>query len=1220
MKSTSGIPQRTLTCRAVSFAIASLVASGTSLAQDARSPAGAPDQPIPEAQAAAAGRNVQKVEIVATRRSQQSAIDRKKNAATAIDSIVAEDVGALPDRNIGEAISRMSGVTLDRGDYGEGINVSVRGNGPELTRVELDGQAVQSAGGSDMNGGGDGRGSEFRQLSADLIKSVDIIKGQTADMNEGSLGGGIRIETRNGLDFKKPFASLRTSGTQTSLNKKWTPDLNVILSRKFFDDRLGVLVNASAQKMDNESHQFQTSANGRDGYARFFDFDNSPDKTFTYQPNTLDMENPASTTPVNSYSADGRPVYVGPTPLELLNTSAAARTKEDCLAAYPQLTTGAASLAALSSTNRANAVNSRRGELLTCLNQWNDYSPPLLRHFVKRQIDERKNLDLRADFRVTPDFTVYAKGSYSKREVDDNFMTFNLGQFGVNGTLADGTPSYVDVDGIRTAKPGSGWYTLPNTWSAGASGTGAVRGAAVNFDPATAVVDAGHHLVKASLTNGSVGTDQIRNLMETTSRYLQIGGKFQRSALSGEFLLGDARSDFHRANLRTSLSYDYGPATVSLGPNGTWGYTFANPPQLDNPANYVQPLPGTVTGANPVITRDRTIQWQSPQVRETSERTAKADLAYALPQAVPFFKRVKGGFNLRDTKRDSWDDGGYTVSAAVGTPGTPGYQPAVTVPTTNVRTTLRGCEDTPASAASSSACRYGFTPAAAPSLSGTYVMPFQQFRDVVGAVIGRNATDTRLFQGADGRPVDMIDNFRQIDVLKLINLLELPNFNYDCIKECAGSDGKLHAQPVARVGERTEAIYLMADFGFDRIPFTSRALPFGWEIDGNLGYRFVRTKVEGVGSMTFRTIRKTAAYNPLDEDAPAGIVTYETTRNTALNAKNHVFLPSYNLAMWVVPDQLVVRYSAAKSVTRPPVSRLLAAGTCTYDERNTDDVAVGDDDENLSCTTVGNPNLQGQSNFNQNVSMEWYPNRDTMLTAAFYKQDGRVGAFKTERLFGVPVFAGTDAVDPASGASLSDVLFDYNTYINGPVAKRNGIELSGRTAFTFLPSLLRHTGVDANVSRNRSKVERPIMDPITGKALPLVGEPKYAHNIALWYDDGRLTARVALQTVGPIFRGIAPWGDTGTGLNTYPIFGFSNSSTLPWNPGSPNWRERRSFIDGKIAYKIRPNIEIFVEGRNLTNTTQTDQIGSVPYSDGTPNLQNYAFAGRRITVGANFRN
>ena len=140
---------------AVSLALASLVASHSALAQDNPPPQDTSTAQAAEAAPAAAtppaaqGNNeiasgIATV-VVSTRKSQQSSIARKKNAATAIDSIVAEDVGSLPDRNIGEAISRMAGIALDRGDFGEGVTVAVRGNGPDLTRVEIDGQAVQSA-------------------------------------------------------------------------------------------------------------------------------------------------------------------------------------------------------------------------------------------------------------------------------------------------------------------------------------------------------------------------------------------------------------------------------------------------------------------------------------------------------------------------------------------------------------------------------------------------------------------------------------------------------------------------------------------------------------------------------------------------------------------------------------------------------------------------------------------------------------------------------------------------------------------------------------------------------------------------------------------------------------------------------------------------------------------------------------------------------------------
>jgi hypothetical protein len=83
-------------------------------------------KPVEAAKPKAPVNELETVLVIGTRQSQQSAISRKKNAATAQDSIVAEDVGAFPDRNIGEAISRIAGVALDRGDYGEGVTVSIR--------------------------------------------------------------------------------------------------------------------------------------------------------------------------------------------------------------------------------------------------------------------------------------------------------------------------------------------------------------------------------------------------------------------------------------------------------------------------------------------------------------------------------------------------------------------------------------------------------------------------------------------------------------------------------------------------------------------------------------------------------------------------------------------------------------------------------------------------------------------------------------------------------------------------------------------------------------------------------------------------------------------------------------------------------------------------------------------------------------------------------------
>jgi TonB-dependent receptor len=1188
---------------AISVALASLMAGHAALAQQSQATPEPASTATPSTTAAQGESEITKV-IVSTRRSQQSSIERKKNAATAIDSIVAEDVGTLPDRNIGEALSRMAGIALDRGDFGEGVNVTVRGNGSDLTRVELDGQAVQSAGGSDLNGGGDGRGTEFRQLSADLIKSVDVVKGSTADMTEGSLGGGIRIETRNGLDFAKPFVSVRVAESQNSLNKKWTPDLNLIASKKFLDNRLGVLLNASMQKVANEGHQFQTSASGRDGLTRSVDIDGSPAKTFDFQPNSLDMNNPDSTTPWATYTGGGNTWNAG-TPLEILTRSAAARSKQDCFNTFPQLTSSSAELNGLSSANKTNAIGNRNSELSTCLNQWNDYTPSNIRYFVKRQIDERKNLDLRLDFKVSNELSVYGKGSYSRRRIDDNYLTYSLGGVSINPTLADGvTNAYTDVNGVRVAAPG--YYVLPNTI------TPTVQGAVVNFNPATAVVDANHNLTQFTTNNSSVGIDQSRGITETNSKYLQLGGKFKRGGFSAEFMAGAAESDFARGAVRSSISYLYGPATVKLDPTGVWLYSFPNPPDLNNAANFVRP---TVQGGTlPTVSVARLVQFENPKANETSERTAKLDLTYAVPDSVPFFKRFKSGFNLRDTMSAAYDPSGYTVKPATGTEGTANYSPAVTVPTANVRVNIQGCQDTAGSLSSGgSPCVYGYLPSTT-SLSGNYTMPMQQYQDVLAAMLGQQATATRLFNGADGRPAGMLDNWSQIDLFKMVNLLNLPNFNYNCLKECRGTDGVIYDQKINKVRERSQSAYVMADFSLDHIPFTSHALPFGLEIEGNLGYRYVRTTVRGTGNATFISITKAPEYT----DTNPVTVTSTLSRTATVNAVNHVFLPSYNLATWVVPNKAVVRYSAAKTASRPPVSRLTASGSCTFDQTRLD-AATGEQDENMTCQTFGNPDLQGQSNFNQNLSLEWYPNKDTMFSIAGYKQEGKVGPYQTMRVEGAPVFAGSSEVDPATGQPLANMLFDYTTYINGPVSTRKGVELSTKTAFSFLPGALRYTGFDGNVTRQRSVVELPYIDPITGAALPPPKEAKLSYNWALWYDDGKLQARVAVQMVGRSFTCIAACGDNVTYLRSYPMLKVSGN-TPAWNPGEPNWHDSRTFIDGKISYKINRNVEVFLEGRNLTNQTQTDTIGSVSYADGTPNLQNFAYSGRRITVGMNFRN
>lgn len=1220
---------------AVSMALA-LMAANTAMAQDT-------NRAVPEA--AAEGAPVQKVLVVGTRASQQSGIERKKNAATAMDSIVADDVGAFPDRNVGEAISRISGIALDRGDFGEGVSVAVRGNSADLTRVEIDGQGVQAGGGTDLNGGGSGRGVELREMSADLIKSVDVVKGSTADMTEGSLGGGIIIKTRTGLDFKKPFFSMRVAGSQGSLNKQWSPDLNVIAADKFLDGRLGVLINGSKSSVVNEGHSSQVATSGSQGYARTLDFDQSPNKTFAFNPSTVSTTDPVATMPTLSSPTIGGGFFNAATPFELVSRSAAAQTKADCYASFPNLTTAQQNTLA-AGTVRNGAINQRGNELLTCLNQWNDYTPSLLRYFVKQQTDRRQNLDLRFDFKVNSELTVYAKGSYNKRTIDDNQLTYGLGGLNTN-TVAASSPTYFgptftdSANGVRSAVPGSGYYLYdtPSFRSNAFPATGMVA----NVVPGSAVVDANHHVTKFSITDGNANTDQIHNIIETSSRYFQTGGTFKRGGLLAEFFIGDAKSDFSRGDKRTSWSYNYGPATLNVLPNGLWNYTFPAGSKFDqtNAALYAGVKPATVNTAavplspnntravpaytiaqQPLLTQAPQITF-SPKISDTEERTAKLDLSYALSESVPFFKRIKSGFNLRDTSGNSWGAGGYTLQAPVGTIGTPGYVAPIIVPTANIRGSFVGCTDTPGSLGAGGApCATGFVPSSNPLnvLSGQTVMTQAKFQDILTQSMTR-PPNSQFFAGAKDRPAELINGWNQIDVEKVFSLVGSPNVNFDCVKECTANDGKVYAQPVGRFSERTTAGYLMTDFGLDHIPFTDRALPFGMELDGNVGYRYVRTRVHASGNMGFTSILKTASYDPRNPNSPGGTVSNTIVKGTELDSTTTDILPIYNVALWMIPDKLVLRYNHAKTVARPPVSALLPAGTCTYDERlvGTQDSNGGAPDQ-VCSGVIGNPALKAQRNVNQNLGVEWYPNRDTMFSIAAFKQVGIIGPSTITGRSNVKVFDGSSYVDPQTGAKLSDLEFNYSTYENGAATTRKGIEIASKTAFTFLPWRLRYTGFDVNYTKLRSAMSSVnIVDLITGNPLPPARESKYSYNASLWYDDGVFSARIAVQAVDSSFSCIAACG--ANTVNNYPNAAGGRTTVLPYNPGNPNFRDATRFIDAKVAYKYNPNIEFFIEGRNLGLATTSNSQGIYsPFADGTPNLLDYAYAGRRIMVGVNIRN
>ncbi|WP_024459711.1 TonB-dependent receptor [Marinimicrobium sp. LS-A18] len=207
---------------------------------------------------------LEEVLVTGIRQSYTSALDRKREAGTMMDSLVAEDISEFPDKNIGEALQRISGIQLNR-DMGEGTSVSVRGVESGLVRVELNGVTAMGMGGS--------RSVDFRDMASELVKSIDVYKGSEARLTEGGVGGTIQINTRKPNEFEENFLSINGEAQYNSMIDEVMPKYNLTGVYKA-SDRLGFLVNITGSDVHTMLHGLRNT-----NWQKYHDVDGVASKT-----------------------------------------------------------------------------------------------------------------------------------------------------------------------------------------------------------------------------------------------------------------------------------------------------------------------------------------------------------------------------------------------------------------------------------------------------------------------------------------------------------------------------------------------------------------------------------------------------------------------------------------------------------------------------------------------------------------------------------------------------------------------------------------------------------------------------------------------------------------------------------------------------------------------------------------------------------------------------
>ncbi len=178
--------------------------------------------------------------VTGVRASLQSAQNIKRNSAQIVDSIVAEDIGKLPDRNIAEALQRISGIQIQR-NFGEGSSVAIRG----LTQVrtELNGRDIFTASGSS-------NALSLEDVPSELLAGIDVYKNPSADLIEDQLSGTINFRTRKPFDFDAFKISGSATNTYYDLIKKSQPAASLLVSDRWNTGigEIGILASASYQK------------------------------------------------------------------------------------------------------------------------------------------------------------------------------------------------------------------------------------------------------------------------------------------------------------------------------------------------------------------------------------------------------------------------------------------------------------------------------------------------------------------------------------------------------------------------------------------------------------------------------------------------------------------------------------------------------------------------------------------------------------------------------------------------------------------------------------------------------------------------------------------------------------------------------------------------------------------------------------------------------------
>ncbi len=192
------------------------------------------------------------ISIAGFRESLSNALSYKKYSDNQIDVISADDIGQLPDVEIGDVLERIAGVQVNRGSDGVVNGTSIRGLPGYFNRTLYNGRVISTSLSTE-------RYFDSQVIPAAFVSRVEVHKTAVSDVIEGGLAGVINLKSIRAFDVGKDAFRLKHTTSVTSNANDLNSDLLAIYSSLNTEQTIGFSAGLNYLQGSNENQQSKIS-------------------------------------------------------------------------------------------------------------------------------------------------------------------------------------------------------------------------------------------------------------------------------------------------------------------------------------------------------------------------------------------------------------------------------------------------------------------------------------------------------------------------------------------------------------------------------------------------------------------------------------------------------------------------------------------------------------------------------------------------------------------------------------------------------------------------------------------------------------------------------------------------------------------------------------------------------------------------------------------------